>query len=177
MAGQRVIAPLLATLLLVGTVSAQDCSDACSGMVISTSTVKTHYCIDRIEMILKLEAEGGYGPTLQAAVLKFQRNNGLPADGVVGPSTWTALLKACNASQAPACTPSNVQLPAWSGGTTEELACAVKSLAISMGLKEQQQWAYIMATGGHGRCARALHGPSRLSSTAGAGLLAHMHTS
>jgi hypothetical protein len=37
-------------------------------------------------------ADGDFGPSTEAAVLAFQRRNGLEADGIIGPATWAVLL-------------------------------------------------------------------------------------
>jgi peptidoglycan hydrolase-like protein with peptidoglycan-binding domain len=46
------------------------------------------------------EIDGEYGANLQKTVVVFQRNQSLPAEGVVGPATWEVL----NADSAPALT-------------------------------------------------------------------------
>lgn len=40
----------------------------------------------------KYGADGDFGPATQAAVLAFQRRNGLTADGIIGAQTWAKLL-------------------------------------------------------------------------------------
>jgi peptidoglycan hydrolase-like protein with peptidoglycan-binding domain len=40
------------------------------------------------------QVDGFFGPITEAAVRRFQRENGLVPDGIVGPKTWTALLNA-----------------------------------------------------------------------------------
>jgi len=38
-----------------------------------------------------ISVDGTYGPTTEAAVRQFQRDQGLTPDGIVGPQTWQAL--------------------------------------------------------------------------------------
>ena len=40
---------------------------------------------------LELVADGDFGPATEAAVIKFQKDNGLAADGIVGRNTWDEL--------------------------------------------------------------------------------------
>ena len=43
-----------------------------------------------------IDTDGKFGPKTAAAVIAFQKANGLTVDGVVGPKTWDALEKATN---------------------------------------------------------------------------------
>ena len=46
-----------------------------------------------LQIILgNLSVDGSFGPATQTAVLAFQKNHGLEADGIVGPKTWKALI-------------------------------------------------------------------------------------
>ena len=49
----------------------------------------------------RVEADGRFGPRTRAAVLEFQRNNGLDADGVVGPLTRSVLDAAAGGGEGP----------------------------------------------------------------------------
>jgi peptidoglycan hydrolase-like protein with peptidoglycan-binding domain len=44
-----------------------------------------------IQMKLKVDANGVFGPATEAAVRAFQRTAGMVPDGIVGPKTWAAL--------------------------------------------------------------------------------------
>lgn len=46
------------------------------------------------KMGAKVQADGLFGATTQAATMAFQRKSNLPADGIVGPKTWAAALVA-----------------------------------------------------------------------------------
>jgi peptidoglycan hydrolase-like protein with peptidoglycan-binding domain len=52
-----------------------------------------------VQNVLKLNGyyfgfvDGFFGPMTKVAVIQFQTNKGLPADGIVGPKTWHALSK------------------------------------------------------------------------------------
>jgi peptidoglycan hydrolase-like protein with peptidoglycan-binding domain len=47
----------------------------------------------RAKGFLRVGADGVFGPETQAAVKAAQRQYQLPADGIVGPATWEALLR------------------------------------------------------------------------------------
>ena len=40
-----------------------------------------------------MTVDGVFGSETEEAVKKAQKENGLPADGIVGPYTWAALIK------------------------------------------------------------------------------------
>jgi N-acetylmuramoyl-L-alanine amidase len=48
--------------------------------------------VTRLQNLLKINADGIFGPGTERTVIEFQRKNRLTADGVVGPKTWNALL-------------------------------------------------------------------------------------
>lgn len=45
-----------------------------------------------IQRLLKIYPDGIYGPMTREAVTEFQQANGITADGIVGPKTWSLLL-------------------------------------------------------------------------------------
>ena len=45
-----------------------------------------------LQQKLGIEPIGNFGPKTEEAVKAFQRNNGLTADGIVGPGTWAKIM-------------------------------------------------------------------------------------
>jgi hypothetical protein len=50
-----------------------------------TGDVEPHY-------YARIKVDGDFGPATEGVVKRFQRLSGLPADGLVGPATWDALI-------------------------------------------------------------------------------------
>lgn len=66
-------------------------------------------------------ADGNFGPLTKAATRLFQRQQGLDADGIIGPDTWEALFKAT------ADAPTKPQgVPSIGGGNVQQIANAPK---------------------------------------------------
>lgn len=49
--------------------------------------------VKKIQKLLKIKADGIYGPETEKAVKKYQEKHKLKADGIVGPKTWKKILK------------------------------------------------------------------------------------
>lgn len=47
--------------------------------------------VKRLQTLLTVEPDGDFGPITERFVRKFQKENGLEPDGIVGKLTWTAL--------------------------------------------------------------------------------------
>ena len=47
--------------------------------------------VKQLQVKLGVEAIGTFGPKTEAAVIAFQKANGLTADGIVGDGTWNKL--------------------------------------------------------------------------------------
>lgn len=45
----------------------------------------------RLQVKLRITADGNFGPNTEAAVRRFQRDKGMVPDGIVGPKTWQAI--------------------------------------------------------------------------------------
>ena len=73
--------------------------------------------LQRLLVELKLlmfdQIDGAFGPTTQSAVKDFQQSNGLVADGIVGPQTWSKL-------------PADPQTPLLSEGTAGTAVSALQ---------------------------------------------------
>lgn len=48
------------------------------------------YSVTALQRHLGLKADGKFGPNTEAALIKWQTNHELVADGVAGPKTWAS---------------------------------------------------------------------------------------
>jgi peptidoglycan hydrolase-like protein with peptidoglycan-binding domain len=48
-------------------------------------------CVKYIQQLAYVSADGVFGPNTRNAVVRFQRNQGITADGIVGRTTWLHL--------------------------------------------------------------------------------------
>lgn len=49
--------------------------------------------VKKLQIQLKLDPVGNFGPKTEAAVREFQKNNGLKVDGIVGNETWRRIMR------------------------------------------------------------------------------------
>lgn len=49
--------------------------------------------VTKVQLRLRVLADGIYGPVTKKAVLNFQKESNLQIDGIVGPKTWAALFQ------------------------------------------------------------------------------------
>ena len=47
--------------------------------------------VEELQKILGIKVDGDFGPATKLAVMKYQAQNGLTADGIVGPKTWAQM--------------------------------------------------------------------------------------
>ena len=47
--------------------------------------------VEELQKILGIKVDGDFGPATKLAVMKYQAQNGLTADGIVGPKTWAKM--------------------------------------------------------------------------------------
>lgn len=60
--------------------------------------------VQQLQRLLGLPADGLFGPATQTALIAYQRGHGLTADGVAGPATWAELERG---------DPSSLAAPSW----------------------------------------------------------------
>jgi len=47
--------------------------------------------VKQLQKLLNIKIDGDFGPATELAVMRFQAQNGLKTDGIVGPKTWTKI--------------------------------------------------------------------------------------
>ncbi len=85
---RRLAARAFSTALLIAALLALPASASALGTLKPGSRGPS---VERLQLALRLPADGIYGARTKAVVKRFQRRHRLTADGLVGPATWRAL--------------------------------------------------------------------------------------
>ena len=81
----------LGYMLGVGRPAYSDAATLWPGHTYTTKCPSNLGNVERIQKVLKVTADGDFGPKTRAAVVSFQKAHHLAADGEVGMDTWHAL--------------------------------------------------------------------------------------
>jgi len=89
---------LIGTLVVSGFAVAMTASAACDLGVSTLKVGSKGVSVSAMQSILGVNPDGNFGPMTKAAVVAWQANHGLVADGVVGAMTRSAMAATCGAT-------------------------------------------------------------------------------
>ena len=111
--------------------------------------------VKQLQVRLGVEAIGTFGPKTEAAVIAFQKANGLTADGIVGDGTWNKLFPTTQPST-PVATPapttilvSSFKLDKLKGHIPDSVIAAIPDTAAKFNITNVLRLAHFLAQAGH----------------------------
>lgn len=111
--------------------------------------------VKKLQVRLGVEAIGTFGPKTEAAVIAFQKSNGLTADGIVGDGTWNKLFPTATQptpTAAPAPTTilvSSFKLDKLKGHIPDSVIAAIPDTAAKFNITNVLRLAHFLAQAGH----------------------------
>jgi putative chitinase len=111
--------------------------------------------VKKLQIRLGVEAIGTFGPKTEAAVIAFQKANGLTADGIVGDGTWNKLFPTTpqpTSTAAPAPTTilvSSFKLDKLKGHIPDSVIAAIPDTAAKFNITNVLRLAHFLAQAGH----------------------------
>lgn len=108
-----------------------------------------------LQKFLGLGADGSFGPGTDKAVKDWQTKNGLTADGIVGPSTWSKMGLGVSAPTTPAATPSvavplsKFKLENLKGHVPDSVIAQIPDTAARFNITTPLRLAHFLAQCGH----------------------------
>ena len=111
--------------------------------------------VKQLQVKLGVEAIGTFGPKTEAAVIAFQKANGLTADGIVGDGTWNKLFPTTQPAT-PVATPtpttilvSSFKLDKLKGHIPDSVIAAIPDTAAKFNITNVLRLAHFLAQAGH----------------------------
>ena len=112
--------------------------------------------VKQLQVKLGVEAIGTFGPKTEAAVINFQRANGLIDDGIVGDSTWNKLMGVTPVVATPviaivpvATSISSFKLDKLKGHIPDSVIAAIPDTAAKFNITNVLRLAHFLAQAGH----------------------------
>jgi putative chitinase len=106
--------------------------------------------VRRLQEKLNIESTGNFGPKTEAAVIQFQRANGLKADGIVGNGTWGKMFESSVKSTEPTkSTVSDFKLENLKGHVPDAVIAMIPDTAAKFNITTPLRLAHFLAQCGH----------------------------
>jgi putative chitinase len=110
--------------------------------------------VKKIQQKLGVDPTGNFGPKTKAAVIAWQKANGLTDDGIVGPGTWAKMFgttapAAAPAPSAPAPKVEGLNLEGLKGHVPDAVLAQIPDTAAKFGITNNLRLAHFLAQCGH----------------------------
>jgi len=109
--------------------------------------------VKKLQIKLGVDPIGNFGPKTEAAVIAFQKANGLKDDGVVGNDTWNKIMGITTSTPTPAPTvvvpPSSFKLDKLKGHIPDSVIAQIPDTAAKFNITNPLRLAHFLAQCGH----------------------------
>ena len=101
--------------------------------------------VKKVQSKLGLSSDGDFGPATESAVVKFQSDNGLVADGIVGNGTWSKLFEVVGSTE----TQGDLNISKLKGHIPDVVYDQIQSTAVKFNITNNLRLAHFLSQCAH----------------------------